>query len=188
MRQRRHLGGMPLQACQARAFSTEERVALAFGRELDFADADLGLPRHRRNLAAEGYREQLMAEADAEIGYFARDDRLPDRSLLRDQPREAVLLPNVLRSAHHDEGRVTRERRNRFPRVEPHNIPGDAVGREKVAEGPGVLEGMVLEDEDAGHGGFLFRVSRVIDATTKSLIDAAIQAPAPRPPRSRDRP
>jgi len=172
---------MPLQACQARALSAEERVALAFGRELDFADTDLGLSRHRRNLAAEGRRQQLMAEADAEIGYLARDDRLPDRGLLRGQPREAVLLPNVLRPAHHDERRVTLERRNRLPRVEPHDIPGDAVGREEVSEGPGVLEGMVLEDEDAGHGGFLFRVSRVIGATTESLVDAAIQGPAPRP-------
>src|SRR5207248_5312594 len=99
------------------------------------------------HLAAEGGAEQLMTQADAEIGHPALDHRLADGALLGAQPGMLVLLPDIHRAAHHPQRIIPGKRRNRLAGIELDGVPRDAICREKVAEDAGMLDGDMLEDE-----------------------------------------
>ncbi len=114
--------------------------------QLDLEHTDLGV-RRRLHLAAERCRQQLMAEADAEIGHPVFQDRLADRLLLRPEPGMLGFLPDVLGAAHDQEPVVFLERRDRLARLEGDHVPFDAVRAQAVTEDAGMGELHVLKDE-----------------------------------------
>ena len=158
-----HLGRMPLQEAAARRQAREQRMAPPGVVQRDLEDADLG-HRRRPHLAAQRIRQQLVAEADAEVGQGARQHRLADRRLLGAQPGVLRLLPDVHRRRPSPAAR--RSRRDpgspRPRRARPH--PRDAVGTQQLAEDAGMAHAHVLQDEDprstSGHGRASFWAGR----------------------------
>jgi hypothetical protein len=109
-------------------------------------NADLG-PRHLVHPTTEGRTQQLVAEAESEIGLGPILDPFPDRLLFGFQPGMLGLLPDIHRPAHDPKRVIAFEIRDRLALVELDRVPGDAVLGEEVAEDARMLDRDVLEDQ-----------------------------------------
>jgi hypothetical protein len=145
--QARHLDAVPLEGLDPVGEPRKQRVGAAGLGQLDRGDPDFRLC-HPPGHAAERDGEQLMAEADAEIGPLQLGHPAPDRGLLGDEPGVLVLLPHVHRPAHHGEHVETLERRDRLAGVELDGRPLEPALRPEVAERARMLDGEMLEHED----------------------------------------
>ena len=144
--QRGHRVQVPLHGERVRREPCEERVGAALLGEREVEDADLALVE-RRHGAAVGVGQQLAAEADAEHRHAPRH-RVPQQRLLVCEPGIEVLLVGLLRAAHGEHGVVVFEARHRLalPRVE--RMPGDAGLLHHPAEGAGLVDLGMPDDED----------------------------------------
>ncbi len=95
----------------------------------------------------DGVGEQLMAEADAEVGPLHVDDEVANGGSFGEQPGVLLFLPHVLGSAH-DQHQVERiEIGDRLSLVEFDRLPREPVLAEELAEDSGMLDGGVLQDQ-----------------------------------------
>ena len=111
-----------------------------------FSTPDLGRVR-RRDAAAKRIGKQLVAEADAEIRPPHVRDPFADGLLLGNEPGIFVLLPHVLRAAHHHHEVEGIEARDGFALVEFDGVRAKAVLLKEVAKDTGVLDAGVLKNE-----------------------------------------
>ena len=128
-----HRGPVPLQAPQDLGEVAEDRVVQALWGQADLHDADLGF-FHRPDSPAEGVGQQLVTQADPEVGPVKFGDPVPDGGLLRHQPWMFVLLPHIHRTAHGDEHVEAIQRRDLFALIELD--AGDGQARRRSSIGP----------------------------------------------------
>ena len=103
---------MPLADVQVGREAAEHRVATGRRGQEYLVEPELGL-HPPVAVRAEGRREQLSAEADAEVREPG-EHGLPDRLLLGSDPRMLVVVPHIRRGAHDDEEVVRAPVRDRL--------------------------------------------------------------------------
>lgn len=142
-----HLGTMPLQRLEAVGDALEQRIAAARIRQLDFEHANLWLGRLADFTAQRG-TQQLMAQANPEIGHGAFHYCLADCPLFGGEPGVLILLPDIHGTPHGPELIVARERGDRGALVQLDGVPGNAILRQEVAEDRGMLHVHMLENQN----------------------------------------
>ena len=141
---------MPLQRLLPPRHAGEDGIGLALWRQFHFENADFRRPLRPAG-AAQRIGQQLVAQAQAEIGPPEFVDPGADGALFGDQPRVRVHVPYIHRSAHHPQGIEIGERRNGLALIELDGFPLDAVLSQEFAQHAGMFAVDVLEDEKA-HG------------------------------------
>jgi hypothetical protein len=113
----------------------------------DLKRTDLGLAA-RRDTAAHGLGQQLVAKANAEKGTLHLDDETADGGFLGLEPGILLLLPHVLRPAHHHHRIERFEVRNGLALVDLDRRPGESVFPEEVPEHTRMLDSQMLQDQN----------------------------------------
>ena len=91
-----------------------------------------------------GIGQQLMAEADAEIGPLHIEHEFSNGCFFFAEPRVLVLLPNILRTAHDDHQVEWVELRYRLAFIELDGRPAKSVLAKEVEKYPRMFNGDVL--------------------------------------------
>jgi len=137
---------MPLKSPEPFANAIEENPRGAAFRQLHVADADFGRLGGATG-AAKRFRQELMAETDAQERHAAAFDRLADQGFLRAEPRVDVLFPGIHHTAHDPERVEFVDRRRIVPFLKLDSAPLVPVLFQKGAKDTGMFHALMLQHQ-----------------------------------------